>query len=127
MPFRPSVRNFVQAMLKWDDKYLFLALDVTDDTHVGGDIGACYKQGVQVAFEVGGPASVDQVRAGQTWLTNKSVSHHSKRSAALDSAGLHGRALCTCDWPCRLCGPHQKEGAERRAPSSPAMPRRSSL
>ena len=48
----------VTAMIKWDTDSLYLALDVIDDKHMGG--GACYKNGVQVAFEVGGPASKGQ-------------------------------------------------------------------
>lgn len=40
-------------MLAWDSNYLYLAAKVTDD--VLQTSGVCYENGLQVAFEVGGP------------------------------------------------------------------------
>ena len=49
---------WVTARLAWDEDYLYLAIEVIDDDF---DVnGACYKQGVQVAFEVGGDESFDR-------------------------------------------------------------------
>lgn len=45
------------AMLAWDSTRLYLALDVADDQMRADQV--CYKQGVQVGFEVGGENSQD--------------------------------------------------------------------
>ena len=57
---------WLTAMLAWDDSYLYLAIEVIDDDQKQLDddytrpSGQCYNQGVQVAFEVGGDASIDR-------------------------------------------------------------------
>ena len=43
----------IRWMLAWDDTYLYLAAKVTDDVLQTSSV--CYENGLQVAFEVGGP------------------------------------------------------------------------
>ena len=47
----------LKFMLSWDDDYLYLAAEVTDDVLQVGEEGQCYANGLQAAFEVGGPKS----------------------------------------------------------------------
>lgn len=79
-------------MLAWDDTYLYLAATVTDDQLQTSD--TCYKNGLQVAFEVGGP--------GRGEMTGILQAEHSADLAIsrlqLMNVGLKaGQSACTTE------------------------------
>ena len=66
----------VRFMLAWDSTFFYVAAEVTDDVLTAAD--SCYKNGLQAAFEVGGPMSPD----GHGLL-------QARRSHDLDISRLH--------------------------------------
>jgi len=92
----------IEWMLSWDSDYLYLAAKVTDDTLQTSS--TCYENGLQVAFEVGGPAQGE--RAGMLQAERSSDLEVSRLELINMALGAEQHACSTEGVGTRICCVH---------------------
>jgi len=106
------------ASLAFDSDNLYLAVEVTDDMmDVGSLDAACYKQGLQLGFEVGGAASLDASGAS---LAGELQAKRSK-DVKVSRLDLLNFGLAKGEAACRSA-PAAAARASAAAPAAPAAP-----